>query len=87
MENVEARIRVRAKLEIVDKKTLKITEIPFGTTTSDLIDSILKANEKGKIKIKKVLDNTAKDVEILIELPTANIAKCYSGCVVCFLRL
>ncbi len=62
------RIRVRAKLEIVDKKTLKITEIPFGTTTSDLIDSILKANEKGKIKIKKVLDNTAKDVEILIEL-------------------
>ena len=62
------RIRVRAKVEIVDKKTLKITEIPFGTTTSDLIDSILKANEKGKIKIKKVIDNTAKDVEILIEL-------------------
>lgn len=62
------RIRVRAKLEIVDKKTLKISEIPFGTTTSDLIDSILKANEKGKIKIKKVIDNTAKDVEILIEL-------------------
>lgn len=62
------RIRVRAKVEIVDKKTLKITEIPFGTTTSDLIDSILKANEKGKIKIKKVVDNTAKDVEILIEL-------------------
>jgi topoisomerase-4 subunit A len=66
--NRGGRIRVRAKLEIVDKKTLKITEIPFGTTTSDLIDSILKANEKGKIKIKKVLDNTAKDVEILIEL-------------------
>ncbi|MEZ5054452.1 MAG: DNA gyrase/topoisomerase IV subunit A, partial [Chitinophagales bacterium] len=62
------RIRVRAKVEIVDKKTLKITEIPFGTTTSDLIDSILKANEKGKIKIKKVIDNTAKEVEILIEL-------------------
>jgi topoisomerase-4 subunit A len=62
------RIRVRAKMEIVDKKTLKITEIPFGTTTSDLIDSILKANEKGKIKVKKVLDNTAKDVEIIIEL-------------------
>lgn len=62
------RIRVRAKIEIVDKKTLKISEIPFGTTTSDLIDSILKANEKGKIKIKKVIDNTAKDVEILIEL-------------------
>ncbi len=62
------RIRVRAKVEIFDKKTLKITEIPFGTTTSDMIDSILKANEKGKIKIKKVIDNTAKDVEILIEL-------------------
>ncbi|MCB0508107.1 MAG: DNA gyrase/topoisomerase IV subunit A [Bacteroidetes bacterium] len=62
------RIRVRAKLEIVDKKTLKISEIPFGTTTSGLIDSILKANEKGKIKIKRVTDNTAKEVEILIEL-------------------
>ncbi|HRH56432.1 MAG TPA: DNA gyrase/topoisomerase IV subunit A [Chitinophagales bacterium] len=62
------RIRVRAKVEVVDKKTLKISEIPFGTTTSDLIDSILKANEKGKIKIKKVVDNTAKEVEILIEL-------------------
>ncbi len=62
------RIRVRAKIEIVDKKTLKISEIPFGTTTTDLIDSILKANEKGKIKVKKVVDNTAKDVEILIEL-------------------
>jgi topoisomerase-4 subunit A len=62
------RIRVRAKIEIVDKKTLKISEIPFGTTTSDLIDSILKANEKGKIKIKKVVDNTAKDVEIIIDL-------------------
>ncbi|MDB5225816.1 MAG: gyrase/topoisomerase subunit [Bacteroidota bacterium] len=62
------RIRVRAKIEIADKKTLRITEIPFGTTTSDLIDSILKANEKGKIKIKKVVDNTAKDVEIVIDL-------------------
>jgi topoisomerase IV subunit A len=62
------RIRVRAKIEIADKKTLKITEIPYGTTTTDLIDSILKANEKGKIKIKKVVDNTAQDVEILIEL-------------------
>ncbi|HUM50739.1 MAG TPA: DNA gyrase/topoisomerase IV subunit A [Chitinophagales bacterium] len=62
------RIRVRAKIEIVDKKTLRITEIPFGSTTTDLIDSILKANEKGKIKIKKVTDNTAKHVEIFIEL-------------------
>ncbi len=62
------RIRVRAKIEIADKKTLIIREIPFGTTTSSLIDSILKANDKGKIKIKKVMDNTAKDVEIIIEL-------------------
>ena len=62
------RIRVRAKIEIVDKKTLRVTEIPFGSTTTDLIDSILKANEKGKIKIKKVTDNTAKHVEIFIEL-------------------
>lgn len=62
------KIRVRAKIEIADKKTLIIREIPFGTTTSSLIDSILKANDKGKIKIKKVMDNTAKDVEIIIEL-------------------
>lgn len=63
------RVKVRAKIEIVDKKTLAIREIPFGTTTETLIESILKANEKGKIKIKKVVDNTAKDVEILIDLP------------------
>jgi topoisomerase-4 subunit A len=50
-----------------DKKTLVITQIPFSTTTT-LIDSILKANEKGKIKIKKIEDNTAADVEILIHL-------------------
>jgi topoisomerase IV subunit A len=62
------KIRVRAKIEIADKKTLIIREIPFGTTTSSLIDSILKANDKGKIKVKKVMDNTAKDVEIVIEL-------------------
>jgi topoisomerase-4 subunit A len=67
-ESEAGRIRVRAKIEIVDKKTLRVTEIPFGSTTSDLIDSILKANEKGKIKIKKVIDNTAKHVEIFIEL-------------------
>ena len=47
---------------------MKITEIPFGRTTSTLIDSILKANEKGKIKIKKIDDNTSRDVEILIQL-------------------
>ncbi|MBS1530723.1 MAG: DNA gyrase/topoisomerase IV subunit A, partial [Bacteroidetes bacterium] len=51
-----------------DKKTLAITEIPFGTTTGSLIDSVISANEKGKIKIKKIEDNTAKDVEIMIHL-------------------
>ena len=64
------KIRVRAKITKEGNKTLKITEIPFGTTTGSLIDSILKANEKGKIKIKKVEDNTAADVEILIHLAT-----------------
>lgn len=62
------KIKVRAKIEIVDKKTLAIKEIPFGTTTSSLMDSIVKASEKGKIKVKQVVDNTAKDVEILIHL-------------------
>jgi topoisomerase-4 subunit A len=62
------RIRVRAKIETVDKKTLRITEIPIGTNTANLIDSILKATEKGKIKIKKVIDNTAKNVDIIIDL-------------------
>jgi|ERR1043165_9234888 topoisomerase-4 subunit A len=62
------KVKVRAKIEVVDKKTLAIREIPFGTTTESLIESILRANEKGKIKIKKVTDNTAKDVEIQIDL-------------------
>lgn len=62
------RIKVRAKIAELDKKTLKISEIPFGTTTGGLIDSIIKANDSGKIKIKKIEDNTAKDVEILIHL-------------------
>ncbi len=62
------RIKVRAKIEEFDKKTLIIKDIPFGTTTTSLIDSIVKANDKGKIKIKKVIDNTAKDVEIQIQL-------------------
>jgi topoisomerase-4 subunit A len=62
------RVRVRAKIEKKDKKTLIITEIPFGTNTSSLIDTILAANDKGKIKIKKVEDNTAANVEILIQL-------------------
>ena len=64
------KVRVRAKISQIDKTTLVITEIPFGTNTSSLIDSILKANEKGKIKIKKIEDNTAADVEILIHLPS-----------------
>ena len=62
------RVRVRAKITQLDKQTLVITQIPFSTNTSTLIDSILKANEKGKIKVKKIEDNTAADVEILIHL-------------------
>ncbi len=62
------RIKVRAKIEIQDKKTLAIKEIPFGVTTTSLIESIVKASEKGKIKVKQVVDNTAKDVEILVHL-------------------
>ena len=67
------KIRVRAKVSQIDKNTLVIREIPFSTTTSSLIDSILKANDKGKIKIKRIEDNTAAEVEILIHLP-ANIS-------------
>jgi topoisomerase-4 subunit A len=63
------KIRVRARISQLDKNTLVINEIPHGTNTSSLIDSILKANDKGKIKIKKIEDNTAADVEILIHLP------------------
>ncbi|THF51506.1 DNA gyrase/topoisomerase IV subunit A [Flavobacterium supellecticarium] len=63
------RVRVRAKIAQLDKQTLVITQIPFSTNTTTLIDSILKANDKGKIKIKKIEDNTAAEVEILIHLP------------------
>ena len=63
------KVRVRAKISQLDKKTLVITEIPFATTTSSIIDSILKANDKGKIKIKRIEDNTAAHVEILVHLP------------------
>ena len=63
------KVRVRAKISVRDKSTLVIHEIPYSTTTSSLIDSILKANDKGKIKIKKIEDNTAAEVEILIHLP------------------
>jgi len=62
------KVKVRARIKELNSKTLVITEIPFGTTTSSLIDSILAANEKGKIKIKKVDDNTSEDVEIQIHL-------------------
>ncbi len=61
-------VRVRAKISKLDNKTLCISEIPYGKTTSSLIDSILKAVEKGKIKVKKVEDNTAGKVEILVHL-------------------
>ncbi|MDR1974216.1 MAG: DNA gyrase/topoisomerase IV subunit A [Bacteroidales bacterium] len=62
------RVRVRAKIEMLDKKTLVIREIPFSTTTDSLIESIVKANEKGKIKVRKVEDNTSETVEIIIHL-------------------
>ena len=62
------KVRVRARIAQEDKTLLKITDIPYGTTTGSLIDSILKANDKGKIKIKKIEDNTAAEVEILIHL-------------------
>ena len=63
------RVKIRARINQLNKNTLVITEIPYSTTTSSLIDSIVKANETGKIKIKKIEDNTASDVEILIHLP------------------
>ena len=62
------KIRVRATIEERDSKTLVIKDIPYGTTTTSLIDSIIKANDKGKIKVKQVVDNTAKDIEILVNL-------------------
>lgn len=63
-----SRVRVRAKIEELDKKTLVIRDIPFGTTTGSLMESIVKANDSGKIKIKKVIDNTAREVEIQVQL-------------------
>jgi topoisomerase-4 subunit A len=62
------KVRVRAKIKKIDNKTLLVHEIPFGTTTGSLIESILKANEKGKIKIKKIEDNTSANVEVIIHL-------------------
>ena len=64
------KVRIRSRISQIDKNTLHITEIPFSTTTTSLINSILKANDKGKIKIKKVEDNTSENVEIAITLPT-----------------
>ena len=63
------KLRVRAKVEIEKKRILRITEVPYGVTTGSLMDNIVAANEKGKIKISKVIDNTAAEAEILIHLP------------------
>ena len=62
------RVKIRAKIEKVDNKFIAIRELPYGMTTTSLIDSILKANDKGKIRVKRVQDNTAAEVEILVEL-------------------
>lgn len=62
------KVRIRARIKKVDNKTLAIHEIPFGTTTGSLIESVIKANDKGKIKVKKIEDNTAAEVEIIIHL-------------------
>ena len=64
------KVRVRAGIEKLNNKTLIINQIPFGTTTDSLIDSIVKATEKNKIKVKKIEDNTAAEAEILIHLPS-----------------
>jgi topoisomerase IV subunit A len=68
--NRGGKVRVRARIEEVDKKMLVVRDIPYGITTTSLIDSVIKANDSGKIKIKKVVDNTAADVEIQIHLAT-----------------
>src|SRR5882724_4197877 len=62
------KVRVRTRIEEADKKTLLIKDVPYGVTTSQLIDSIIKANDQGKIKVRKVTDNTAADVEIQVDL-------------------
>ena len=62
------KVRVRVQIEEIDKKTLAIRSVPYNVTTSQLVDSILKANDNGKIKIKSVVDNTAKDVELMVQL-------------------
>src|SRR5204863_5704278 len=62
------KVRVRARIEKTDAKTLIIRDVPYGVTTSSLVDSILKANDAGKIKIKSVVDNTAAEVELNVQL-------------------
>ena len=62
------KVRIRAHIEEIDKKTIAIRDVPYGVTTSQLMDSIVKANDQGKIKIKKVTDNTAQEVEIVVDL-------------------
>ena len=62
------KIRVRSRIDEVDKKTLIITDVPYGVTTAQMMDSIVKANDQGKIRIRKVTDNTAAEVEIMIDL-------------------
>ena len=86
------KIKVRARVSLKDKNTLVISEIPFGTTTTSLIESILKANDKGKIKIKKIEDNTSSEVEILIHLPsgispdkTIDALYAFTSCETCLL--
>ncbi len=74
--NRGGKIKVRATVEKYDKNTIVIKEIPYGTTTASLIESIIKASEKGKVKIKKIEDNTSAEVEILVYLPSgASIQK------------
>jgi topoisomerase IV subunit A len=82
-----ARLRVRAKIEEKDKSTLLIKEIPFGTTTGSLIESIIKASDNGKIKVKKVIDNTARDVEIEVQLGPGLNADIAVNALLCVYRL
>ena len=70
--NRGGRVKVRALVEKYDKNIIKIKEIPFGTTTASLIESIIKASEKGKLKIKKIEDNTSSNVEVLVYLPSGS---------------
>ena len=70
--NRGGRIKVRAKVEKYEKNIIIIKEIPYGTTTASLIESIIKASEKGKLKIKKIEDNTSSEVEVLVYLPSGS---------------